>query len=78
MMQFNMLTSGLGDLAEVVVSLNPLGPRGVTSLVQSLPTAHLSRLDLANTSTTLPLTDTLDEPKVAEFFGQVGVWGEIV
>ena len=65
-------TVGLGHLTEVVVSLNPLGPRGVASLLQCLPTEHLSTLDLANTSTDLPLAPTLlEDPKVLEFFTQV-------
>ena len=65
-------TVGLGHLTEVVVSLNPLGPRGVASLLHCLPTEHLSILDLANTSTDLPLAPTLlEDPKVLEFFTQV-------
>ena len=65
-------TVGLGHLTEVVVSLNPLGPRGVVSLLQCLSTEHLSILDLANTCTDLPLGPALlEDPKVLKFFTQV-------
>ena len=64
-------TAGLSNLSEVVVSLNPLEPAGLLSLLHSLPTDHLSSLDLSNTCTNQPLTATLEEPRVVYFFSQV-------
>ena len=64
-----VFTTGLSNLTDVSLSLNPLQSRGIVTLLHSLPTGHLSHLSIANTCT-LP-TEALEQPKVLEFFKQV-------
>ena len=64
-------TTGLSSLMDISVSLNPLQSGGIALFLHSLPTNHLSHLELANTCTQRPLTEALGQPKVIEFFNQV-------
>ena len=66
-------TAGLSNLTDISASLNPLQSSGVVMFLRSLPTCHLSQLDLANTCTQQPLTEALEQPEVAEFFKQVNI-----
>ena len=62
---------GLCNLTDIAASLNPLQSSGVAALLHSLPTDHLSHLDLANTCTQQPLTEVLEQPNVVDFFKKV-------